>query len=106
MSTVASIPAASAWAACARPISSPSAVTAALSAMFCDLNGATRNPARASTRHNAAVSTVFPTPDPVLNLTVGLPHLYFLPAWNLGMLLIAGTLLGGLGGYLGRGAGR
>jgi cell division transport system permease protein len=49
---------------------------------------------------------VAPHLDPVLNLTFGLPHLYFLPAWNLGLLLIAGTLLGGLGGYLGRGASR
>ncbi len=42
MSTVGSTPAASACAAWARPISHPSAVTAALSAMFCALNGATR----------------------------------------------------------------
>ena len=47
---------------------------------------------------------VAPHLDPVLSLTVGLPHLYFLPPWNLGLLVIAGTLLGGLGGYLGRGA--
>ena len=37
-------PAASACTACARPISAPSRVTAELSAMFCDLNGATRRP--------------------------------------------------------------
>ena len=42
MSTLGSTPAASACAACARPISPPSAVTEALSAMFCDLKGATR----------------------------------------------------------------
>jgi cell division transport system permease protein len=47
---------------------------------------------------------VAPYLDPVLSLTVGLPHLYFLSFWNLGLLVIAGTLLGGLGGYLGRGA--
>ena len=47
---------------------------------------------------------VAPHLDTVLSLTVGLPHLYFLPLWNLGLLAIAGTLLGGLGGYLGRGA--
>ena len=44
--------------------------------------------------------------DPVLSLTVGLPHLKFLPAWDLTLLVVAGTLLGGLGGYLGRGAER
>ncbi len=42
MSTVGSMPAAAACAACARPISPPSSVTAAFSDMFCDLNGATR----------------------------------------------------------------
>ncbi len=47
MSTVAGRPAASACTACARPISPPSEATAALSAMFCALNGATRRPARA-----------------------------------------------------------
>ncbi len=54
----------------------------------------------------AAHRLIAPHLDPVLNLTVGLPHLYFLPAWNLGLLVVAGTLLGGLGGYLGRGAAR
>jgi cell division transport system permease protein len=54
----------------------------------------------------AAHQLVAPYLDPVLSLTVGLPHLYFLPLWNLGLLVIAGTLLGGLGGYLGRGAAR
>ena len=49
---------------------------------------------------------VVPYLDPILDLTVGLPHLYFLPAWDLALLAIAGTLLGGLGGYLGRGAGK
>ena len=44
--------------------------------------------------------------DPVLSMTVGLPHLKFLPAWNLMLLVAAGTVLGGLGGYLGRGASR
>ena len=42
MSTVGSMPAASAWTAWARPISSPSAVTAAFRAMFWALKGATR----------------------------------------------------------------
>src|SRR5262249_38825045 len=65
MSTVASTPAASACAACARPISPPSAVTAALRDMFCALNGATRWPARANRRQSAATSRLLPTPDPV-----------------------------------------
>ena len=40
--TLGSTPAASACMTCARPISSPSVVINELSAMFCDLNGATR----------------------------------------------------------------
>ena len=51
----------------------------------------------------AAHHLVVPYLDPILDLTVGLPHLYFLPVWDLALLTIAGTLLGGLGGYLGRG---
>ncbi len=65
MSTLGSTPAASACAACDRPISPPSAVTAALSAMFCDLKGATRYPARAKRRQRAAARTLLPTPEPV-----------------------------------------
>jgi hypothetical protein len=42
MSIEGSRPAASAWSACARPISPPSAATNELSAMFWALNGATR----------------------------------------------------------------
>jgi cell division transport system permease protein len=49
---------------------------------------------------------VTPHLDPVLSLTVGLPHLQFLPLSELGVLLIAGTCLGGVGGYLARGARR
>lgn len=52
----------------------------------------------------AAHWLIAPYLDPVLSLTVGLPHLSFLPLSNLGLLVIVGTLLGGLGGYLGRGA--
>ena len=65
MSTVGSTPAAAAWAAWARPISPPSAVTAALSDMFWALNGATRHPARAKSRHRAAASRLLPTPEDV-----------------------------------------
>jgi cell division transport system permease protein len=54
----------------------------------------------------AAHRLVVPHLDPILDLTVGLPHLYFLPAGDLLMLAITGTLLGGLGGYLGRGTSR
>ena len=45
MSTRGSTPQARACSACARPISPPSAVTAALLLMFCGLNGRTRRPA-------------------------------------------------------------
>jgi cell division transport system permease protein len=51
----------------------------------------------------AAHHLVVPHLDPILDLTVGLPHLHFLPVGDLAMLAVAGTLLGGLGGYLGRG---
>ena len=54
----------------------------------------------------AAHRLIAPHLDPILDLTVGLPHLYFLPSGDLALLVIAGTLLGGLGGYLARGAGR
>jgi cell division transport system permease protein len=49
---------------------------------------------------------IAPHLDPVLSLTVGLPHLSFLSTPGLGLLLMAGTLLGGLGGWLGRGTTR
>jgi cell division transport system permease protein len=49
---------------------------------------------------------VVPYIDPVLSLTVGLPRLYFLSPSNLALLVVAGTLLGGFGGYLARGPGR
>src|SRR5919202_342191 len=65
MSTVGSMPAASAWTAWARPISSPSRVTAALSAMFWALKGATRNPSWRKIRHRAATSRLLPTDDAV-----------------------------------------
>ena len=51
MSTSGSTPQARACSACARPISPPSAVTAALLLMFCGLNGRTRRPRRVKARH-------------------------------------------------------
>ena len=54
----------------------------------------------------AAHRLIAPHLDPILDLTIGLPHLYFLPSGDLALLAIAGTLLGGLGGYLARGASR
>ena len=46
---------------------------------------------------------VAPRLEPLVNLTLGLSHLQFLPLANLAMLLGAGTLLGALGGWLARG---
>src|SRR5215471_6103453 len=63
MSAVGSIPAAAAWTACARPISEPSAQTAALLDIFCALNGATRIPRRAKMRHSAAVNKLLPADE-------------------------------------------
>src|SRR5690349_18916917 len=65
MSTVAGAKHAWAWSAWARPISPPSAVTAALFDMFCGLNGRTRSPRLAQARASAATSTDFPTSEPV-----------------------------------------
>src|SRR5947209_930637 len=63
MSAVGSMPAATACTACARPISAPSAQTAALFDMFCALNGATRTPLRAKIRQSAAVSRLLPAEE-------------------------------------------
>ena len=49
---------------------------------------------------------VAPLVDPILALTIGLPHLDLLPVSGLATLLGVGAALGGLGGYLARGAGR
>ena len=65
MSTVGATPAASAWTAWARPISPPPSATAALSAMFCDLNGATRSPARLKARHRPVTKRLLPTEEAV-----------------------------------------
>src|SRR5947199_9808204 len=51
--------------ACARPISPPSAVTAALFDMFCGLKGRTRKPRRQKARARPATSVDLPTLDPV-----------------------------------------
>lgn len=45
---------------------------------------------------------VSPHLDPLLNVTIGLPALAFLPLSSLGLLILAGTVLGGLGGWLAR----
>lgn len=45
---------------------------------------------------------VSPHLDPLLSVTIGLPALAFLPLSSLGLLILAGTVLGGLGGWLGR----
>src|SRR5579875_4131053 len=65
MSTVGSRPQASAWTAWARPISPPPGHTAALLDMFCDLNGATRIPARANSLQRPVTTTLLPTSEAV-----------------------------------------
>ena len=45
---------------------------------------------------------VAPRLEPLVNLTLGLPALRFLPPVNLAVLIFAGTLLGALGGWLAR----
>jgi cell division transport system permease protein len=50
-----------------------------------------------------AYRLVVPYLDPIVDLTVGLPRLHFLPPSALALLVAAGTLLGGFGGYLARG---
>lgn len=53
----------------------------------------------------ATHGVVAPRLAPLVNLTLGLPEIAFLPPLSLAVLLLAGTLLGGLGGWLAR-AGR
>ena len=65
MRTSGGTPHASACMICARPISSPSAVTPLLSAMFWLLNGATRRPSCESTRQSPAASRLLPALDMV-----------------------------------------
>jgi len=49
---------------------------------------------------------VSPYVDPLLSVTVGLPGLSFLPPASLFMLVVGGTVLGAMGGWLARGPGR
>jgi cell division transport system permease protein len=50
----------------------------------------------------ATHSVVAPSLEPLVSLTLGLPRLAFLPPANLVALMVAGALLGGLGGWLAR----
>src|SRR5689334_20746476 len=59
------MPAERACSACARPISPPSAVTAALFDMFCGLNGRTLTPLSAKARASPATIKDLPTSEPV-----------------------------------------
>src|SRR5712671_3180960 len=65
MSVAGGTPQARACNACARPISPPSSVTAALFDMFCGLNGRTRKPRRVNARARPATSSDLPTSEPV-----------------------------------------
>ena len=51
----------------------------------------------------ATHGVVAPSLAPLVNLTLGLPAIAFLPPLSLAVLLLAGTVLGGLGGWLARG---
>ena len=50
----------------------------------------------------ATHGVVAPRLAPLVNLTLGLPEIAFLPPLSLAVLLLAGTVLGGLGGWLAR----
>src|SRR5947208_6059146 len=65
MCTLGETRAARACSACARPISPPSSVTAALLDMFCGLNGRTLRPRSASARAKPATINDLPTSEPV-----------------------------------------
>ena len=65
MCTLGGTRAARACSAWARPISPPSAVTAALFDMFCGLNGRTRRPRRVKARASPATIIDLPTSEPV-----------------------------------------
>ena len=65
MCTLGGTRAARACSAWARPISPPSAVTAALFDMFCGLNGRTARPRCAKARASPATISDLPTSEPV-----------------------------------------
>ncbi len=65
MCTLGGTRAARACSACARPISPPSAVTAALFDMFCGLNGRTLRPRSVKARASPATISDLPTSEPV-----------------------------------------
>src|SRR5262249_59013523 len=65
MCTLAGTWAARACSACARPISPPSSVTAALFDIFCGLNGRTASPRWVSARASPATISDLPTSEPV-----------------------------------------
>src|SRR6516162_4846030 len=65
MSVIGSTPQARACNACARPISPPSAATAALFDMFCGLNGRTLSPRLVKARAIPVSSSDLPTSEPV-----------------------------------------
>src|SRR5690348_6759217 len=66
--------AAKAWRYCARPISAPSGVTAALLLIFCALKGATRSPRSTKCRHSAVTRNDFPASlvHPMIMIGVGI----------------------------------
>jgi cell division transport system permease protein len=51
----------------------------------------------------AVYTLVGPHLEPLVTITLGLPRLAFLRPANVGVLMLAGTLLGGIGGWLARG---
>src|SRR5262245_60510600 len=83
--TLGASPAARACMACARPISPPSVVTAELLDMFCALNGATRIPLRANSRHSPATIIDFPASD-VVPATNSAPLTFFRRAGRVSQL--------------------
>src|ERR1041384_3580455 len=69
--TLGSCLAAAACTAVARAISPPSSVTNEFNDMFCALNGATRRPRFANSRHNPATMIVLPASEPVAWIMIG-----------------------------------
>src|SRR5918992_119428 len=76
--------AASAWRYCARPISCPSGVTAALLLMFCALNGATWMWRFAKKRHKAVTRKDFPASLVQPRIMIGVAIRIFLSALPVG----------------------